>query len=227
MPKVKEEYLVNRRNQILDAAFAVCNRKPAYDVTMTDIVSETGMSQGGVYKYFNNIDLVLAALVDRANSQGNYIEQIDEIRESGNSPEVILQDLFLVSERYFSEMLLSYNKILFELSTLFVYSPDRSKRINQHATTSSTFGYLMKCASEAIITGTKKGYFTPVMPVEDILAFIIASFDGIIRDVTLSGCCSGKNMAPSGVAFNGTKLIQCLYRSVIVLLGKRKNDEKR
>ncbi len=28
----------------------------------------------------------------------------------------------------------------------------------------------------------------PVMPIEDILAFIIVSFDGIIRDVTLSKC---------------------------------------
>ena len=46
MPKVKNEYLENKRNQILDAAFAVCKRKPAYDITMTDIVSETGMSQG-------------------------------------------------------------------------------------------------------------------------------------------------------------------------------------
>ena len=66
MPKVKSEYLESKRNQILDAAFEVCKRKPAYDVTMTDVVSETGMSQGGVYKYFNNIDLVLAALIDRA-----------------------------------------------------------------------------------------------------------------------------------------------------------------
>lgn len=227
MPKVKEDYLENRRNQILDAAFAVCKRKPAYDVTMTDIVSETGMSQGGVYKYFNNIDLVLAALVDRANSQGNYIERIDEIRKSGNSPEVILRDLFLVSEQYFSEMLISYNKILFELSTLFFYNPDRSERINRQVTTASTFGYLMKCASETIISGTENGDFAPVMPVEDILAFIIASFDGIIRDVTLSGCYSGKTVTPSGVDFNGKNLIRCLYSSVIALLGKRQMDEKR
>ena len=101
MPKVKNEYLENKRNQILDAAFAVCKRKPAYDITMTDIVSETGMSQGGVYKYFNNIDLVLAALIDKANLQGNYMEQIDEIMESDNASDVILHNLFLVSEQYF------------------------------------------------------------------------------------------------------------------------------
>lgn len=220
MPKVKEEYLKSRKKEILDAAFEVCNRKPAYDVTMTDIVSETGMSQGGVYKYFNNIDLVLAALIDRANSQGNYTEQIDEIMQSGNTPEIILHDLFLVSERYFSDMLISYNKILFELSTLFVYSPDRNQRINKHVTTSSTFGYLTKCASQILITGTENGNFTPAMPIEDIMAFIMASFDGIIRDVTLSACYSRKTVPPSQVDFNGKKLIHCLYVSVMFLLGK-------
>lgn len=220
MPKVKEEYLKSRKKEILDAAFEVCNRKPAYDVTMTDIVSETGMSQGGVYKYFNNIDLVLAALIDRANSQGNYTEQIDEIMQSGNTPEIILHDLFLVSERYFSDILISYNKILFELSTLFVYSPDRNQRINKHVTTSSTFGYLTKCASQILITGTENGNFTPAMPIEDIMAFIMASFDGIIRDVTLSACYSGKTVPPSQVDFNGKKLIHCLYVSVMFLLGK-------
>lgn len=128
MPKVKNEYLENKRNQILDAAFAVCKRKPAYDITMTDIVSETGMSQGGVYKYFNNIDLVLAALIDKANLQGNYMEQIDEIMESGNASDVILHNLFLVSEQYFSDMLISYNKILFELSTfLLIIQSDRNE----------------------------------------------------------------------------------------------------
>ena len=44
MPKVKNEYLENKRNQILDAAFAVCKRKPAYDITMTDIELEQRMS---------------------------------------------------------------------------------------------------------------------------------------------------------------------------------------
>ncbi len=222
MPKVKNDYLENKRNQILDAAFAVCRRKPAYDITMTDIVSETGMSQGGVYKYFNNIDLVLAALIDRANLQGNYKEQIDEIMKSGDSPDAILHNLFLVSEQYFSDMLISYNKMLFELSTFFVYNPERRERINKNVTTSSTFEYLTQCASKVIIAGTENGYFMPVVPIEDIMAFIIASFDGIIRDVTLSKCYLRKSTSESGVDFNEKNLIHCLYISTMSLLGKTK-----
>lgn len=220
MPKVKNEYLENKRNQILDAAFAVCKRKPAYDITMTDIVSETGMSQGGVYKYFNNIDLVLAGLIDKANLQGNYMEQIDEIMESGNASDVILHNLFLISEQYFSDMLISYNKILFELSTFFAYHPERKERINKNVTTPSTFGYLTQCALNVIITGVERGDFVPVLPVKDIMAFIIASFDGIIRDVTLSKCYAGNNIPESGVVFHEKNLIHCLYISTITMLGK-------
>ena len=226
MPKVKNEYLENKRNQILDAAFAVCKKKPAYDITMTDIVSETGMSQGGVYKYFNNIDLVLAALIDKANMQGNHVEQIDEIMKSGNSPEVILHDLFLVSEQYFSDILIGYNKVLFELSTFWAHNPERNERINQNVTTTSTFGYLLQCASKTIITGAENGYFMPVMPIEDILAFIVASFDGIIRDVTLSKCYTGENIPKSSVAFDEKSIIHCLYISTMSLLGKKSVNER-
>ena len=221
MPKVNEEYYEDKKNQIIEAAFRVCNRKPAYDVTMSDIVSETGMSQGGVYKYFNNIDLVLAALIDKANTQGNYCEQIDKIMKSGESPEIILKKLFSISEQYFSDMLISYNKILFELSTFFAYSPERCERINKNVKTSSTFGYLMKCAAKIITTESRKGYFKPVMPVKDILAFIEASFDGIIRDVTITKCYSKNEMLKADVEFNEKKLIKGLYISTMNLLGKK------
>lgn len=220
MPKVKDSYLQDKKNQILDAAFAVCNRKPAYDVTMSDIVAETGMSQGGVYKYFNNIDLVFAALIDKANSQNNHAAQIKEIMDSDHPPETILYELFLISGQYFSEMLISYNKILFELSTFFVHSPEKRERIQKNVTTSSTFDYLFQCVLALITKQTEIGYFCPIVPLEDILTFLVASYDGIIRDVTLTRCYPNGTVPPGDIHFDEKKLIQCLYISTIMLLGK-------
>ena len=220
MPKVNDEYLEGKKDQILMTALAVCGRKPAYDVTMSDIVAATGMSQGGVYKYFNNIDLVLAALIDKANALGDYSDRIDKIMGSSDPPEQRLEELFKISELYFSDLLIGYNKLLFELGTLFAYNPDRSSNINRHVTTSSTFGYLIKCASEIIIGETAKGYFTPVIPAEEILSFIVASFDGIIRDVTLTRCYSAGDTPESNVGFDEKKLIRGLYISTMALLGK-------
>ncbi|MBR3637980.1 MAG: TetR/AcrR family transcriptional regulator [Lachnospiraceae bacterium] len=220
MPKVNEEYFEEKRNQILDAAFAVCNRKPAYDVTMSDIVAETGLSQGGVYKYFGNIDSVLAALIDRANTQGNYFGVIDKVMNSGLSPEDKLKELFTISKQYFSDMLISYNKILFELSTFFAYSSEKCHRIYQKVSTSSAFEYLMKCAAQIILNETKSGYFSPVIPAEDVFSFITASFDGIIRDVTITKCYAGKGAPQTTLCFDEEKLIRCLYLSTMTLLGK-------
>jgi AcrR family transcriptional regulator len=220
MPKVKDGYLESKKNQILDAAFAVCNRKPAYDVTMSDIVAETGMSQGGVYKYFGNIDSVFSALIDRANSQGDYTRQIDEVMESGDPPEIVLRDLFSFSLEYFSDMLISYNKLLFELATFFAHSPDRRERINSQVTTQSTFAYLSGCIFRIISEQTERGYFTPTIPVEELFAFIVAAFDGIIRDVTLTRCYPDQKSQAGGIVFDERKLTHCLYSSVMFLLGK-------
>lgn len=219
MPKVNEEYFTEIKNKILQAAFEVCKRKPAYEVTMSDIVAETGMSQGGVYKYFNNIDSLLAALIDKANSVGNYKTEIDAAMASGRSSAQILKELFDLSERYFSDMLISYNKILFELSSLFAYNPEKQKAIYKQVKTSSTFEYLTKCAAQTIISGVQKGDFKALVPVEEILSFLVASFDGIIRDVTLKKC-YGKNGQKNAFKFDEKKLIQSLYLSTMALLGK-------
>lgn len=86
-------------------------------------------------------------------------------------------------------------------------------------TTSSTFGYLTQCAFELIAKNTENGYFVPILPLEDIFAFLITSYDGLIRDITLTRCYPD-NAAPEGVPFDEKKLIHCLYISIMTLLGK-------
>ena len=51
MPKVNEAYISEKKQVILDATFRICMRKPVYQVTMKDVIKETGMSQGGIYRY--------------------------------------------------------------------------------------------------------------------------------------------------------------------------------
>ena len=218
MPKVNEKYLNEKKKEILNAAFEVCKRKPAYDVTMSDIVAETGMSQGGVYKYYNNIFSVYAALIDEANLVGNQIEKIDKILESDFSPEAKLKELFSVSEDFFSEMLLSYNKILFELGTFCIQNPEYDKRINGETKVTPVFPYLANRVAELIVKETASGYFKPVVPIEDILNYLVSSFDGIIRDVTLNKCYGIETKDINNL--DEKKLINCLYISTLKLLGK-------
>ncbi len=63
MPKVNEAYISEKKQVILDATFRICMRKPVYQVTMKDVIKETGMSQGGIYRYYANFYDILFGLL--------------------------------------------------------------------------------------------------------------------------------------------------------------------
>jgi TetR/AcrR family transcriptional regulator, transcriptional repressor of aconitase len=64
MPKVSEEHLANRRRQILDAAANCFARNGFHRTSMQDIVRESGVSAGLVYRYFTGKDDMILAIVD-------------------------------------------------------------------------------------------------------------------------------------------------------------------
>ena len=63
MPKVTEEYIENKKKRIIEAAYALCLRKTVSTVTMQDIINETGLSQGGIYRFYHDIDEIFSAMI--------------------------------------------------------------------------------------------------------------------------------------------------------------------
>jgi TetR/AcrR family transcriptional regulator, transcriptional repressor of aconitase len=62
MPRVAESYLQARRRQIMDAAITCFAREGFHRTTMQDIVSETGLSAGAIYRYFRSKEDIVAAV---------------------------------------------------------------------------------------------------------------------------------------------------------------------
>ena len=110
------------------------------------------------------------------------------------------------------------NKILFELGTFCIQNPEYDKRINGETKVTPVFPYLASRVAELIVSETASGYFKPVLPVEDILNFLVSSFDGIIRDVTLNKCYNIETEDINNL--DEKKLIGCLCISTLKLLGK-------
>ena len=79
MPKVTEEYLESKRQMIVDACYQVCLRKPVGMVTISDVIAETGMSQGAIYRYYNGLDEILADMSSKIRADYNIIEQFEKI----------------------------------------------------------------------------------------------------------------------------------------------------
>ena len=64
MPRVDEGYLLSRRRQIMDAAIACFSREGFHRTTMQDIVAETGLSAGALYRYFRSKEDIVAAIAE-------------------------------------------------------------------------------------------------------------------------------------------------------------------
>jgi TetR/AcrR family transcriptional regulator, transcriptional repressor of aconitase len=62
MPRVDDDYLASRRRQIMDAAITCFAREGFHRTTMQDIVAETGLSAGAIYRYFRSKEDIVAAI---------------------------------------------------------------------------------------------------------------------------------------------------------------------
>ncbi|WP_197382631.1 TetR/AcrR family transcriptional regulator [Mycolicibacterium mengxianglii] len=66
MPKVDESYLSARRQQIVDAARIRFASQGFAGTSLADIVAESGLSNGAIYRYFSSKDEIVAAICDQA-----------------------------------------------------------------------------------------------------------------------------------------------------------------
>ena len=62
MPRVSDEYLEQRRQQILHAARRCFARQGFYETSMQDVFREAGLSAGAVYRYFKSKDELVQAI---------------------------------------------------------------------------------------------------------------------------------------------------------------------
>jgi AcrR family transcriptional regulator len=62
MPRVSQSYLEARRRQIMEAAITCFAREGFHRATMQDIVAETGLSAGAIYRYFPSKEDIVAAI---------------------------------------------------------------------------------------------------------------------------------------------------------------------
>jgi AcrR family transcriptional regulator len=66
MPKVTQEYMDARRQQILDAARRCFLRDGFHSTSMQDLFAESGLSAGAVYRHFASKNEVITAIVEES-----------------------------------------------------------------------------------------------------------------------------------------------------------------
>lgn len=214
MPKVSADYFEEKKNKILDAAYAVCMKKPVYSVSMRDIISETGLSQGSIYRYFSSLTDILIALITRDSESYNVKTLVDTAISYSNVPEKVIGEIFGVYEKAFLDNLVGVGKIYHEITALYANDKEVFSRF-YHTRMASEEAYLQEKSFSFIAGKIAEGYFKPKLALEDLINFLVASFDGIIRDLILSK----HYQFPTPGGFEKDRLTKSLCTAFVLLLG--------
>jgi len=217
MPKVSPDYVIKKKNVIIEAALTVCKVKPLYEITMRDIIKASGVSQGGIYRYFSDLDEILIEIINQANTNANYKRDINTIIEQSDDHKETLEKLFTFLGEYIKENLLTVGKIHFELTILFANNPERQKKILPNITENESGQYFIEQIFLTIQKGIAIESFQPEVAQEDLLSFIMTSIDGIVRDVVLQKCYG--MFQNEQALFDEVRLMNTLCKSVQSLLG--------
>ena len=219
MPKVSEEYFEKKRNEILDAAFRVCLKKPITSIVMKDVIEETGFSHGVIYKYYKDLDEVMTDLVIRINSENRIDGDLKKILEEYGTKDWekairAVCELLAVNMRKVGRDVL---KLSLYCDTLAMSDPKRVAKIaaNLGSEGQSPLIYLVVAMNDYLNRVIKKEKLHPMKTVDEIIEFMIVTFHGVQSGFVLTGCLEEEMVNGK---YTPETMFSCLADSVILML---------
>ena len=190
MPKVTEEYIQNKKKMIIEAAYTLCLKQTVSTVTMQDIINETGLSQGGIYRFFKDIDDIFSNMILFLRQKESIKENVDAIlaRADELPPREITDQLFDMLADFMKRELMGIEKIDFELSVLAMNDPVRVEKIFKNIPGTGNMEYLTMRTTEYFIRQAEAGRIHPRVTVEELLSFISSAYTGIQTTCIVNNC---------------------------------------
>ena len=217
MPKVTQEYIDNKKKFIVDAAYQVCLRKPVEMVTMMDVIEETGLSQGGLYRFYKDLEEILSDVIAGMRMNYNIIDEMEQL--FGASDEMSFEEgvykIFGILADVMENHLMDIQKINFDLTVLAINEPERAEKILGGIKGKSSLGYLSTVALPNLFKESKKRKYKLRDKPENIANFISATYTGIEMNCILTACYK----APMGAQCKPRPLFETLAKSIIYLCG--------
>ena len=217
MPKVTQEYIDNKKRFIVDAAYRVCLRKPVEMVTMTDVIEETGLSQGGIYRFYKDLEEILCDVIAGMRMNYNIIDDMEQLFNAKDelSFEEGVHKICGILADVMEKHLMDIQKINFDLTVLAINEPERAEKIIGGIKGQSSLGYLSTVALPNLFKESKrKKYKLRDKPVR-IADFISAAYTGIEMNCILAACYK----APMGEQCKPGPLFDTLAKTIIYLCG--------
>lgn len=209
MPKVTNEYIEHKKECIIDAALEVCKYKTLSSVTMQDIINASGLSQGGIYHFYENIDVILGDLLNRirrvpAEDQKvdkvleKYTEQLKKARLIEDEKESRIARRNLIKESVFEchqlmadnmkKYLFPYYKIEFEYNILITDYPERAKKIYSIVKYDFVINKMNQVICNEYAEEVRAGTVIPLVSLEEFIQYNGVVYDGILKRAIAKNC---------------------------------------
>ena len=220
MPRVNDEYYKKKRQEIIDAAYRVCVRKPITSVEMKDVIAETGFSHGAIYRYYNDLDEILNDLVKKINSENRIDESLKVILDHAGIEEweraihEICNLLAIQMESVGTDLL----KLSIYSDMLAMSDPQRAANIAEKLGNNeqSPLIYIFSTLTEYLNRVIKERLLKPDRSVDEILQFMIVTYHGIQTGYVLSECFRVDQLEGK---YKPKMMFSCLADAVIMMMG--------
>lgn len=192
MPKVTENYKKEKEDKIIAATLEVLKIKPLYDITMLDIIKAAGLSKGGIYLYFKDIDELLVETINRIGKEENAIEFSPVLEDTDIENELNL--IFEALGNYIDSCPAIISKIRFELMIYISNNPEKSETIMSKLELKNIGTQFMEKVAVLIDEGMKQDIFHKEIPFEIIISNFSAYIDGITDRIAGSQIYGAKSL---------------------------------
>ena len=220
MPKVSDEYYEKKRREIIDAAYRVCVRKPITSVEMKDIIAETGFSHGAIYRYYNDLDEVLHDLVKKINSENRIDDSIKLILDLAGTEqwERAIHEICNLLATQMENVGTDLIKLSIYSDMLAMSDPQRAANIAEKLGNNeqSPLIYIFSTMTEYLDRVVKERSLKPNKTIDEILQFMIVTYQGIQSGYVLSECFKADQLEGR---FKPEKMFSCLADAVILMMG--------
>lgn len=190
MPKVTAAYIENKKNMIVHAAYDLCLKKTVSTVTMQDIIDATGLSQGGIYRFYKDIDEIFRDMLIYNRQRVTIKPQLDEIFADTESEDIksVLHKIFELLADFMTSELMGIVKINFELSVLSMNAPLRVEKILGEIEGAGNFEYLFMRVSQYLEQCIISGAVIPRISTEELLTYLSTTYNGIEMSCIINHC---------------------------------------
>ncbi len=218
MPKVSEEYIEKKKQSIVDAAYRVCLKKPVEMVTMTDVIEETGLSQGGIYRFYKDLDEILSDMITNMRRDYNFIDDMEALRNEPNDlsfKEKVYRICDILGETMEAH-LMDIQKINFDLTVLAINEPERTEKIIGGIKGRGNMEYLAQTVLPLLRDSSEKKNFVLKGNPEELFDFISSAYAGIEMNCILSACYGRGKI---GCKSSPGQLFGTLAKTIVYLFG--------